>query len=171
MNITNAVRINLDTLAPDLARKAAALRDLTPVAVAAAGALQSWAERAFDDPGMRMTTWAPRKTGGAHALLKKSGALQMSFRVEPGSGGKASIVSDRPYAAAHQFGRGPYTIKPKTKKGLWWPGAKHPVMKVNHPGFPARPFFPVNAQGVVWPAAQVEVLEAAEAAVMALLNA
>ena len=48
------------------------------------------------------------------------------------------------YAAIHQFGgkTPPRTIRPVTKKALFWPGARHPVAKVEHPGskVPARPF-------------------------------
>lgn len=31
-------------------------------------------------------------------------------------------------------GTDPHEIKPKDKKALFWPGAKHPVKKVMHPG-------------------------------------
>ena len=34
-----------------------------------------------------------------------------------------------------------YTIVPKDKKALWWPGAKHPVGKVTQKGFPGRFMF------------------------------
>lgn len=48
------------------------------------------------------------------------------------------------YGAIHQLGgRTPArTIRPKTKKALFFPGAAHPVAKVRHPGstIPARPF-------------------------------
>ncbi len=52
------------------------------------------------------------------------------------------------YAAIHQFGgRTPArTIRPLGKKALFWPGAAHPVKKVEHPGstVTARPFLGVN---------------------------
>lgn len=35
---------------------------------------------------------------------------------------------------------GPYVIKAKNKKGLFVPGASHPVMSVTHPGSKAQPF-------------------------------
>ena len=48
------------------------------------------------------------------------------------------------YAAAHQFGAKtrPRTIRPRLKEALFFPGAAHPVKKVEHPGsnIPARPF-------------------------------
>lgn len=44
------------------------------------------------------------------------------------------------YAAAVEYGTAPHVIKPKNKKALFWPGARHPVGKVNHPGTKATPF-------------------------------
>lgn len=48
------------------------------------------------------------------------------------------------YAPIHQFGgRTPArTIVPRYAKALFWPGARHPVSRVRHPGslIPARPF-------------------------------
>lgn len=44
------------------------------------------------------------------------------------------------YAAAVEYGTAPHVIVPKTKKALYWPGARHPVGKVNHPGTRAQPF-------------------------------
>lgn len=52
------------------------------------------------------------------------------------------------YAAIHQFGgrTPPRTIRPRTKQALYWPGARHPVKSVRHPGsvIPARPFLGVS---------------------------
>ncbi|MFE1515693.1 HK97-gp10 family putative phage morphogenesis protein [[Kitasatospora] papulosa] len=44
------------------------------------------------------------------------------------------------YAAAVEYGTAPHVIKPTNKKALYWPGARHPVGKVNHPGTRAQPF-------------------------------
>lgn len=44
------------------------------------------------------------------------------------------------YAAAVEDGTSPHVIKPSKKKALYWPGAAHPVGKVNHPGTRAQPF-------------------------------
>ena len=38
-------------------------------------------------------------------------------------------------------GVGPRVILPRIKKALWWPGAPHPVRKVNWPGFSGRWMF------------------------------
>ncbi|MFE9391706.1 HK97 gp10 family phage protein [Streptomyces sp. NPDC006784] len=44
------------------------------------------------------------------------------------------------YWMAQEYGAGPHIIRPVNKKALHWPGAQHPVAKVNHPGNPPRPF-------------------------------
>ncbi|WP_407553075.1 HK97 gp10 family phage protein [Streptomyces sp. Pv4-95] len=44
------------------------------------------------------------------------------------------------YAAAVEYGTAPHVITPKNGKALYWPGAAHPVAKVNHPGTHAQPF-------------------------------
>lgn len=38
------------------------------------------------------------------------------------------------YAPLVEFGTKPHVILPKTAKALFWPGAAHPVARVNHPG-------------------------------------
>ncbi len=47
------------------------------------------------------------------------------------------ITSDHPQAAVLEFGSRPHVIKARNKKTLFWPGARFPVKKVNHPGTPA----------------------------------
>lgn len=44
------------------------------------------------------------------------------------------------YAADVEGGTPPHVILPVNGKALYWPGAAHPVAKVNHPGTPAQPF-------------------------------
>lgn len=44
------------------------------------------------------------------------------------------------YAADVEYGTAPHVIAPRNKKALFWPGAAHPVAKVNHPGTKAKPF-------------------------------
>ncbi|MEU1309505.1 HK97 gp10 family phage protein [Streptomyces cinnamoneus] len=44
------------------------------------------------------------------------------------------------YALYVEMGTGPHVITPRNKKALYWPGARHPVAKVNHPGTPAQPY-------------------------------
>ena len=44
------------------------------------------------------------------------------------------------YAPFVEFGTKPHTIVPVKAKALFWPGAAHPVKKVNHPGTKANDF-------------------------------
>lgn len=41
------------------------------------------------------------------------------------------------YADIIEHGSRPHVIEPRTKQALYWPGARHPVRRVNHPGTPA----------------------------------
>jgi hypothetical protein len=41
------------------------------------------------------------------------------------------------YADVIEFGSRPHVIEPRNAQALFWPGARHPVAKVNHPGTPA----------------------------------
>ena len=53
---------------------------------------------------------------------------------------KATWRPTAKYAAAVEFGTGPHVIVPKKAKALFWPGADHPVKKVNHPGTKGKPY-------------------------------
>ncbi len=44
------------------------------------------------------------------------------------------------YAPFVEFGTRPHVILPKKGEFLYWPGASHPVRKVNHPGSRRNPF-------------------------------
>ncbi len=50
------------------------------------------------------------------------------------------VVNDDPKALILERGSGPHVIEPKNKKALAWPGGRHPVARVNHPGTPAYHF-------------------------------
>ena len=56
-------------------------------------------------------------------------------------GGKVSFTgsleSDSPIAGVIEFGSRPHISRPKNNKLLFWPGARHPVKEVKHPGTPA----------------------------------
>ena len=86
-----------------------------------------------------------RREGGQ--TLSDDGDLRRS--ITPfASDVEAVVATNVAYAAIHQFGgrTPPRTIRPKRKRALFWPGARHPVRKVNHPGsvIPARPFLGVD---------------------------
>ncbi len=44
------------------------------------------------------------------------------------------------YAPFVEYGSKPHVILPKNKKALYWPGAAHPVSRINHPGSRANPY-------------------------------
>jgi hypothetical protein len=71
---------------------------------------------------------------------KRSGRLHDSLRAEVQ--GKTLRVGslDCNYATDVELGTGPHVILPKNKKALFWPGAAHPVARVNHPGSAANPY-------------------------------
>jgi hypothetical protein len=54
-------------------------------------------------------------------------------------GGKAAVTVSNvdPKAIILERGTRPHVIEPKDKQALAWPGGRHPVKKVNHPGTPA----------------------------------
>ena len=80
-----------------------------------------------------------------HGLLK-------SWFIEYMTDEESSIKSPAKYAIYQDQGTHPYTIYPKgqgtfiagrqitTGRALWWPGAEHPVRKVNHPGIKGKHF-------------------------------
>lgn len=90
-------------------------------------ALAALAQRAFDEPGLRPSPWAPRKSGGTHPLLLKSGTLRQSIHAARAGDGKAEVRIPVAYATVQQFGSS------KTSgRGS---------------GIPARPFFPATKDG------------------------
>jgi HK97 gp10 family phage protein len=72
-----------------------------------------------------------------------TGRLRSSIvhRVESDARSTAVTVGTNvKYAEAVENGTAPHVIVPTNKKALYWPGAAHPVAKVNHPGTRAQPF-------------------------------
>src|SRR6267154_4947957 len=63
----------------------------------------------------------------------RTGFLTHSFRAEVTTG-LLRWFPTASYAPYVEFGTRPHTILPKEKKALYWPGAAHPVSRVNHPG-------------------------------------
>lgn len=71
---------------------------------------------------------------------EKTGEYKRSFKIERTRvRGKAAVEvrNDAPHALVVEFGSRPHVIEPRDKQALSWPGARHPVKKVNHPGTPA----------------------------------
>jgi hypothetical protein len=63
----------------------------------------------------------------------RTGFLTQSFRAEL-TAGMLRWFPTASYAPYVEFGTKPHVILPKDKKALFWPGAAHPVARVNHPG-------------------------------------
>ena len=72
----------------------------------------------------------PAKTGH----LRRSIATKVS-----GTEGEVN-TSNVKYAIMVEKGTRAHTITPKSRKALYWQGARHPVKKVNHPGSAAKPY-------------------------------
>lgn len=73
-----------------------------------------------------------------------TGTLRRSIRSKATTMGPVvlgAVWSKVKYAAAVEDGAAPRVIVPTRKKALFWKGAKHPVRKVNWPGFPGRHMF------------------------------
>jgi len=74
---------------------------------------------------------------------KKTGALSGSIR-PTFSRLKAVIEPHKKYAIYVHEGTRPHEIRPRLKKALFWPGARHPVRKVMHPGTKGVPFMKIG---------------------------
>lgn len=68
------------------------------------------------------------------------GRLAGSFTLDQISPLTWRVSTDVEYAMAVHEGTPPHTIYPVEKKALYWPGAAHPVKKVNHPGTAGNPY-------------------------------
>jgi phage gpG-like protein len=89
------------------------------------------------------TIAARRKQGKGAQILRDTAVLQNSITYSAQQDG-VTIGTNVEYGPWQQFGTGPYTIKPKNKKALYFAGLKHPVRQVKHPGLPPRPFLVVQ---------------------------
>ncbi|MFZ4394164.1 MAG: phage virion morphogenesis protein [Kiritimatiellia bacterium] len=163
-------RIITNTISPGLARMITASKNPKAILEAMGLALVSLTKRAFTDPTLRPSDWPARKGEASNPLLIRSTLLRRSIRIVHTTSTEVMVGTDRPYAAAHQFGTGPYTIRPKNKKALSWPGAAHPVKVVHHPGLPARPFFPFTAAGEMTAKAKTKIESAGRVALARLIK-
>lgn len=76
----------------------------------------------------------------ARSLVRvNTGRLKQSLKWET-DGLTGRVSTDVTYWVHVEYGTAPHVIRPRTKRALYWPGAEHPVAKVNHPGTPAHPF-------------------------------
>ena len=85
------------------------------------------------------------KARATHAFRDRSGALRASIHAGiEGSweGGDLAgvLLADAEHASHVEKGTRPHVIVPSRGRALFWPGAKHPVARVNHPGTKATHF-------------------------------
>ncbi len=79
---------------------------------------------------VRSTTRKPNMGRGNYFRSIKSVFLD-------GSGSFTSkLESNSPVAGIIEFGSRPHIIRSRKNKLLFWPGAKHPVKEIRHPGTP-----------------------------------
>ncbi|WP_326779722.1 hypothetical protein OG481_02170 [Streptomyces longwoodensis] len=71
---------------------------------------------------------------------KRSGRLHDSLRAEVHDKVLRVGSLDCNYATDVELGTPAHVILPKNKQALHWPGADHPVRRVNHPGTPPMPY-------------------------------
>ena len=78
------------------------------------------------------------------AVPVKTGNLQRSTKIDNISDFEKRIFIDLNQARYGEYiirGTEPYEILPVNKKALYWPGADHPVKRVEHPGIKANDYF------------------------------
>ncbi|GGW15751.1 hypothetical protein GCM10018980_51850 [Streptomyces capoamus] len=71
---------------------------------------------------------------------KRTGRLRDSLRREVHDKVLRVGSLDCNYATDVELGTAPHVILPRNKKALHWPGADHPVARVNHPGTAPHPY-------------------------------
>lgn len=76
----------------------------------------------------------------AGSFKNQTGNLRRSIKVGDVSPTRGVVYTDQEYAAYVEMGTQPYTMYPKSKKALWWPGAPHPMRSVNRPGNKPYPY-------------------------------
>jgi len=126
----------------------ARVSNLSPIMRAIGDRVVEQTKRRFEagGPAPDGTPWKSPKTPNPKRIrtLTVSGHLRDSMHFELRGQNTVVIGSNRVYAAIHQLGgtTKAHIIRPRNKGGLFWPGAKHPMKSVRHPGsvIPARPF-------------------------------
>lgn len=116
------------------------------------GRLEQLWRRAFDEPDLRPSPWAPRKDKKkTHPVLILSGKLASSPRVITFTANSVTLGSSRPYAAIHQFGGSVAT----RHTGYNFMSTAKP--KQSYAYIPPRPSFPITADGRLTPRAEQEI--------------
>ena len=115
-------------------------------------ALVSLTRRAFDEPDLRPSPWAPRKDKSLnHPLMRLTGELGKAARVDSFTAGSVTMAGDRKYFAIHQYG-GPV---PTRHTGYRFD--RNDAPKQSYFTLPARPMFPILSNGQLTAAAEQEI--------------
>jgi len=137
-----------DAIRERLREISARTSNLSPIMKAIGDRIVEQTKRRFEagGPAPDGTPWKEPKSPNPKRIrtLTVSGHLRDSIRYQMIGRNTVAIGTNRVYAAIHQLGgrTAAHIIRPRNKGGLFWPGAKHPVKSVRHPGsvIPARPF-------------------------------
>lgn len=117
--------------------------DLSPVMRTISEMMRGAVEDNFEAEGRPKWKKSRRAIEQGGKTLQDTGRLAASI-TKRATSTSAEVGTNVVYAAIHHFGgrTKPRIIKPRNKKALYWPGARHPVKSVKHPGskMPARPF-------------------------------
>lgn len=157
--MSNALfKIKVDTMRPALERLLGLAKDTTPIMLSMGNAFKSITEGNFNSAGAsyRPVEWKP-KYDGTPSILQKTGLMVHAFNLEV-TKDSATLSNTTPYAAIQQFGG---TIEAKGK-ALRWVGADGNPVFAKSVTIPARPFYPVDENGNMTPAA-AELIERAGA--------
>lgn len=160
--MSDSVQIKIEGLnevQDSLNRLLKSVKDLSPLMLDISETIYAAVEKNFDTEGERLgekwpdlkdsTKAARAEKGHSETMLRAADKLFEAIISEHDNmSAVVGVGSNIPYAKIHQFG-GPikeHTVKPRDKKGLFWPGAKHPMKQVTIPAFdmPARPYLGLN---------------------------
>jgi len=101
--MTPSIRLSRDLVSPALRRLARGVADKPRLHRVMGEIVVQTAKAAFNSPGERAETWAPKKDG-TPARLRKNNVLARSPRVLSYDSAKATVGSNLRYAAIHQLG-------------------------------------------------------------------
>lgn len=96
------------------------------------------------ESGLEAASLVVLKNANETNVPHKSGNLLRSFTVRKSLLQREVFPDSKkaPYAIYVHEGTKAHRIVPRSKKALYWAGARHPVKGVNHPGTKANKFMP-----------------------------
>ena len=94
----------------------------------------------------KLSQRGPKTLGVVSNRLR--GSVRRTNATVSGTSVESTIGTNVKYAAVHEYGTGPYKIRPKSGKALRFFAGGNVVFArhVNHPGFPARGMFAAGLQ-------------------------